>query len=376
MASATTTSPIAALQALGQSVWLDFISRKILRNGELRRLIKDDGLQGMTSNPTIFEKAIGESHDYDEEFARLQAEGKDVAAIYQALTVADIREALDQFRPVYDRTQGGDGFVSLEVSPLLAHDTDGTIAEAKKLWKLVDRPNLMVKVPGTPEGRPAIEELLVAGLNINITLLFSVDAYEAVAHTYNRALERRVAAGQPIDRIASVASFFVSRIDTETDKRLEAKLKTTDPRLRSTIEGLMGKAAIANAKNAYAVFQRIFHGSEFAPLRAKGARVQRVLWASTSTKNPKYPDTYYVENLLGPETVNTMPRSTFDDYKDHGHPAVTLTKGLDEAHKTMKQLASVGIDFKDVTDTLLKQGVELFAKSFNDLYETLRKKKV
>jgi transaldolase len=375
MATAATTSPLAALQALGQSVWLDDISRGMLRDGALKRLIEEDGLQGMTSNPTIFQKAISQSHDYDDELRRLIAEGRDVASIYEALTVADIRDALDLFRPVYDRTRGGDGFVSLEVSPLLAHDTAATIAEAKKLWRLVDRPNLMVKVPGTPEGLPAVEELLSSGLNINITLLFSVEAYEAVAHTYLRALRRRIDAGQPVDRIASVASFFVSRIDTEVDKRIEAKLKaTTDARERAQLESLRGKAAIANAKNAYALYETIFHGPDFAPLKAQGAKPQRVLWASVSTKNPSYPDTLYTDGLIGPETVSTMPRSSFDEFKDHGHVAPTLTQGRDEARRTMEQLAAVGIDFRDVTDKLLKDGVALFADSFNKLYDAIRAK--
>jgi len=376
MATATSTTPLAALQALGQSVWMDNISRRMLTGGELRRLIEEDGLQGVTSNPTIFEKAIGHSADYDEQFKELIAQGADAGKVYEGLTVTDIRNALDLFRPTYERTRGGDGFVSLEVSPLLAHDTQGTIAEARKLWGLLDRPNPMIKIPGTPEGLPAIEESLVAGLNINITLLFSVDAYEAVAHAYIRALRRRADAGQPIDRIASVASFFVSRIDTETDKRIEAKLKDeTDPARRAKLEGLLGKAAIANAKNAYAVYQRIFHGPEFAALKAKGAHVQRVLWASVGTKNPKYPDTLYIDELIGPETVSTMPPATYEAFKDHGKVRPSLTEDLEGAHRVMDQLREVGIDFEDVTDKLLRDGVASFAKSFDELMTSIRDKR-
>ncbi len=370
MATATSTS-LAALQALGQSVWLDDISRKMLDTGELKRLIEEDGLQGMTSNPSIFQKAIGSGTEYDEEVQNLIGLGDGIETIYEGLTVADIRRALDEFRPVYDRTNGGDGFVSLEVSPLLAHDTAATIAEAKKLWGLLGRPNAMIKIPGTPEGLAAIEEALFSGLNVNVTLLFSVEAYRAVAETYLKALKRRVEKGLPVDRIASVASFFVSRIDTEVDNRIEAKLKEAkDPATKAKLEGLLGKAAIANAKNAYSVYETLFHGPEFAALKAKGAHPQRVLWASVSTKNKKYPDTLYTDGLIGPETVSTMPMSAFLAFKDHGHASPTLLEGREEAKKVMADLASVGIDFKDVTDKLLRDGVKVFADSFHELFET------
>ncbi|MDR3633844.1 MAG: transaldolase [Isosphaeraceae bacterium] len=376
MATVSATTPLSALQALGQSVWLDDISRKMLNEGELKRLIEEDGLQGMTSNPSIFHKSISSSNDYDDAIRELVAEGKTVDGIYEALTVADIKEALDLFRPVYDRTNGGDGFVSLEVSPLLAHSTEKTIAEAKKLWALLGRPNAMIKIPGTPEGLPAIEECLFSGINVNVTLLFSVDAYEAVAHTYVKALKRRVEKGLPVDRIASVASFFVSRIDAEVDKRLEAKIKATnDPTEKGRLESLLGKAAIANAKNAYAVYQRIFEGEEFAPLKAKNAKVQRVLWASVGTKNPRYPDTLYTAGLIGPETVSTMPRASYDAFKDHGHAATALLDGIDDAPKIMQSLADAGIDFHDVTDKLLKDGVALFADAFHKLNEAILEKK-
>jgi transaldolase len=375
MAVASTT-PLAAIQALGQSVWLDNINRGMLKSGELRRLIEDDGLQGMTSNPTIFEKAMGHGTDYDDEFRRLVEKGSDVAAIFQALSVADIRAALDLFRPLYDRSQGEHGFVSLEVSPLLARDTKGTTADARKLWDLLGRPNAMIKIPGTTEGLPAIEESLAAGININITLLFSVEAYEEVAQTYVRALQRRVKAGQPIDRIASVASFFVSRIDTEVDKRIEAKLKTeTDPARKSALEGLLGKIAIANAKDAYASFQKIFGTPEFAALRAKGARVQKVLWASVGTKNPKYSDTLYIDELIGPDTVSTMPPATFEAAKDHARVRPSLTENVADAQRELARLGELGINFKDVTDVLLEQGIASFAKSWDELMNGIKAKR-
>jgi transaldolase/glucose-6-phosphate isomerase len=374
MATASTTS-LAALQALGTSVWLDDISRQMLEAGELKRLIEEDGLQGMTSNPTIFQKAISTGSEYDADVQVMVAEGGGVDAIYQALTVADIKAALDTFRTVYDRTRASDGYVSLEVSPLLAHDTAGTIAEGKKLWGLLDRPNAMIKVPGTPEGLPAIEELLYSGINVNVTLLFSVDAYEAVAHTFVKALKRRVDEGKPVDRIASVASFFVSRIDSEADTRIEARLKqTTDPALRARLEHALGKVAIANAQNAYAVFQKIFHGPEFAPLKAKGGQVQRVLWASVGTKNKKYPDTLYTAGLIGPETVSTMPRPAYDAFRDHGQAAATLTQDMDQARTLIDSLTGLGVDFQSITDKLLADGVQSFADSFDQLYKAIDEK--
>ena len=307
MATAT-NSPIAELQALGQSVWLDNISRGMLNKGELKQLIDDDGLQGVTSNPTIFEKAIGHSPDYDDEIKAAVAKGDDADAIYQTLTIADIQRALDLFRPLYDRTDGEHGFVSLEVSPYLAHKTDETIKEAKTLWDKLNRPNAMIKIPGTPEGVPAIEKTLTSGTNVNVTLLFSVDAYKKVAHAYIRALKARDDAGQPIDRIASVASFFISRIDVEVDKRIEAKLKDqTDPKKKEQLQSLLGKIAVANGKAAYQAYEEIFGSPEFLALKAKGAKVQRVLWASVGTKNPSYSDTLYIDELAGPDTVSTMP---------------------------------------------------------------------
>jgi len=378
MATGTATSPLARLQALGQSVWMDFMSRSFVRDGGLKRLIEEEGLQGATSNPTIFEKAIGHGSDYDDAMKRLVSQGEDLDAIYRDLVVTDIRNALDLFRPVYDRTGGGDGFVSLEVSPKLAHQTQATIDEAAFYWKELDRPNAMIKIPGTPEGLPAIEESLVAGLNINVTLLFSVEAYEAVARAYIKAVQRRADAGQSIDDMASVASFFVSRIDTEVDKRLDALIeKETDAAKRRKLESLKGKAAIANAKNAFKVSERVFGSPEWKALEAKGAKPQRLLWASVGTKNPNYSDTLYIDELIGPNTVSTMPPETYDAVKDHGRvgETPTLSEGLDDASKVMDDLAEVGIDFKDVTDVLLKEGVEKFAKSFDDLYDAVRRKR-
>jgi len=374
MATATTT-PIAAIQALGQSVWLDNISRKILVDDTLKRLIEEDDLRGVTSNPTIFEKAIGHSADYDEDLKRLVTAKSDDDAIYQDLTIYDITHALDLFRPTYERTDALDGYVSLEVSPLLARDTAKTTAEAETLWKKLGRPNAMIKIPGTAEGLQAIEETLAKGINVNVTLLFSVQAYEAVAHAYLRALQRRADAGQPIDKVASVASFFVSRIDSEVDKRIEAKLKTeTDPARKAGLEGLLGKIAVANAKVAAASFDKIFKTPEFAALEAKGAKVQRLLWASVGTKNPKYPDTLYIDELIGPATVSTMPPATFDAVKDHGKAAPTLAQGHAEAFAQLVALKEHGIDFKDVTDLLLKEGIDSFSKSFESLMGSIKAK--
>jgi transaldolase len=344
-----------------------------MTSGQLNRLIDEDGLRGMTSNPTIFQKAIGKGDDYADELKQLARSGGSVSDIYEAVVVRDIGTAADIFRPRYDADNGSDGFVSLEVSPLLANDTQATIKEARELWQKLNRPNVMIKVPGTPAGVPAFEELIAAGLNINVTLIFAVEVYEKVAEAYIRALERRVQAGQPIDRIASVASFFVSRIDTAVDKQLEQKLEqASDPAKKQKFESLMGKAAIANAKLAYESFQKIFSADRWNKLKAKGAKVQRPLWASTSTKNPKYPDTLYVDELIGPDTVNTMPLKTLEDFRDHGAPKPTLQSGLQDAHKVFADLKGAGIDMSAVTQKLTEDGVALFAQSFNELIETIK----
>ena len=364
-------NPLVQIHEFGQSLWLDEISRSLLTTGELRRLIDEDGLRGMTSNPTIFQKAIGKGDDYAEELKQLG--GSSVSQAYEALVVKDIGAAADIFRPVYDSENGADGFVSLEVSPLLANDTQATTKEAKELWNRLHRPNVMIKVPGTPAGIPAVEELIASGLNINVTLIFAVPVYERVAEAYIRGLERRAEAGQAIDRIASVASFFVSRIDTAVDKQLEQLgAKESNPARKHEIEGLMGKAAIANARLAYESFLKIFSGERWERLKAQGAKVQRPLWASTSTKNPKYRDTLYVEELIGAHTVNTVPVKTLEDFRDHGVAKPTLETGLGEAHRVFDDLNKVGIDMKSVTEKLTEDGVASFAKSFNDLIEVIK----
>ncbi len=366
-------NPLIQLHSLGQSLWLDQMRRSLLTTGELKRLIDDDGLRGLTSNPTIFEKAISGSHDYAEQLGQLARAGSSVPHIYEEIVVQDIGGAADTFRGVYDASDGGDGFVSLEVSPLLANDTRATIEEARRLFARLNRPNVMIKVPGTPAGLPAIEELIASGLNINVTLIFAVEVYEKVADAYIRGLERRAAAGQSVDRIGSVASFFVSRIDSMVDKQL-AQLadEAADEQQKQRIRALLGKAAIANAKLAYESFKRIFGSERFAALKAKGAKVQRPLWASTSTKNPAYPDTMYVETLIGSDTVDTVPPQTLEAFRDHGKVAPTLQVELDEARHAFDELKAVGIDMKAVTDKLTEEGVKSFSDSFKELIEVIQ----
>ena len=355
-----------ALLELGQSVWLDDFRRGMLRSGELQARI-DEGLRGMTSNPTIFEHAIGGSTDYDQGLRAIAASRKNDREIFEQLAVEDVREAADLFRPAYDATAGADGFVSLEVSPTLARDTEGTIAEARRLWAEVSRPNLMIKVPGTREGWPAIERLLTDGVNINITLLFSLEHYREVARAYLRALDARVRAGQPIDRLASVASFFVSRVDTETDRRIEAG--------PAALHDLRGKVAVANAQLAYAWFRDLLQGADWRRLASQGARPQRLLWASTGTKNPAYSDVLYVDSLIGPDTINTMPPATLQLFEDHGTVRATLPADAREANRIMDRLAAGGVDFADVTRVLEDEGIEKFAKSFETLLGVIRTKR-
>ncbi|HET8626622.1 MAG TPA: transaldolase [Thermomicrobiales bacterium] len=366
---------LLALAKVGQSVWLDFITRELVRKGKLQWMIDEDGLRGMTSNPTIFQKAIAGSDDYDDQLAQLAQQGKNAEQIFEGLAVTDIQEACDHFRPLYDRTNGEDGFVSIEVGPSLAHDTAGTIAEARRLWKKVNRPNVMVKVPGTEEGWPAVEQLIGEGLNINITLLFSLRNHEQVMWRYIAGLEKRAAAGQPLDHIASVASFFVSRVDTLVDKLLEQRIAQASGAEAETLRGLLGKSAIANAKLAYRNYQRIFSHDRFLNVKAKGARVQRCLWASTSTKNAAYSDVLYVDSLIGPDTVNTLPLATIEAFKDHGTVARTLTEGVEEASATLGALAEAGIDYDAVTKQLEDEGVDAFAKSFDELIAGVEQKR-
>jgi transaldolase len=366
-------SRLHALHEQGQSVWLDYIRRGIIENGELEGMIRDYDLRGVTSNPSIFEEAIAKSNDYDDAFETLAAEGSNADDAFRSISVEDIRNTCDIFRPVYDAAGGHDGFVSLEVSPLLASDTQRTVDEARTLWKLVGRPNLMIKVPGTEEGIPAIEQLLSEGLNVNITLLFSLAGYEAVMEAFLRGLERRLAAGQPLDRIASVASFFVSRVDTAVDAELE-KIATAGGPDADKAKGVMGRAAIANAKMAYQRFQQVFSGDRWEKLRAAGARVQRPLWASTSTKNPDYRDVIYVEELIGPDTVDTMPLATIEAFADHGETRRTVDADLDRARSDLATLKELGIDLDAVTEQLQVEGVEKFAKAFRQMMQAVDEK--
>jgi transaldolase len=359
-----------------QSAWQDDISRDMLNRGEIRDSIREIGIRGLTSNPTIFEKAIAGGSAYDEEIAGLLERDLDAAHIFETVSVGDIQDACDLFRPLYDAANGTDGFCSIEVSPAGARDAARTAEETRRLWRAVDRPNVMVKIPGTSEGVPVIRQMLEEGININITLLFSVASYERVARAYIDALKARQAAGQPIDRIASVASFFVSRVDTLVDKLLDEKIAaTSDETQKGWLTSLKGKAAIANAKIAYQIFEKLFNGPEWEALAADGAAVQRPLWASTSVKNPAYPDTMYVDELIGPHTVNTMPRPTIAAFLDHGTIARTIDKDVAQAYKTMEDLAAAGIDMDAVTAQLEEEGIASFAKSYDSLLDGVAAKR-
>ena len=367
-------SPLNDLINFGQSFWLDNIRRGYTRNGELRRLIDVDGLRGETSNPTIFEKAIAESDDYDDAVKTLVAAKKTPADVYDILTTDDVREACDVFRDTYNATKGGDGFVSIELPPKFAKDTEASIEEGLRLWSLVDRPNLMVKVPATDEGVPVIRRLIAEGLNINITLMFGEQYYSKVIDAYMSGLEDRRTKGLPLQQVASVASCFVSRVDTETDKRLTDAMNGADPARRSALESLLGKIAIANSKRLYRLYKNSIASDRFKALASAGARRQRPLWASTSTKNPKYPDTYYVEALIGEDTIDTMPPATIDAFRDHGKVAPTLDTGYDEADASVARLESLGISLADVTEKLLADGLVAFEKSYQELYKVLEDK--
>jgi transaldolase/glucose-6-phosphate isomerase len=352
-------NPITKLTQLGQSLWYDNIQRRLLENGELQAMIDRGEIRGVTSNPTIFNNAIAKTSDYDSALTPLAWAGWDAEKIFWQLAIEDIRAACDAFAPLYEETNGGDGYVSLEVSPYIAHDTEATAAQAQQLWARVKRPNLMIKIPATKEGIPAIRKTIAAGVNINVTLIFSLTRYAEVMDAYLGGLEERASAGHPIDHIASVASFFVSRVDSKIDPKLPAD------------SSLRGKAAIANAKLAYDLYQQTFAGARWEKLKVKGARVQRPLWASTSTKNPAYPDTIYVDNLIGPETVNTVPPQTLEAFKDHGVAEVTLVRGLDEARNAIAQLEALGISMEIVTQELEDEGVKAFADAFTQLLATI-----
>ncbi|HSD40738.1 MAG TPA: transaldolase [Burkholderiales bacterium] len=368
-------APLRALAALGQSIWLDFIKRDLIESGELARRVGSGELAGMTSNPAIFEKAIAGSGDYDRLLAEAARDRADTKTVYERLAVRDIRDAADALRPVYDATKARDGYVSLEVSPHLAHDTPGTVEEAHRLWRTVDRPNLMIKVPGTPAGVPAFAALIEEGVNVNVTLLFSRAAHRAVADAYVGAVGKRAARGREVGRIASVASFFVSRIDTAVDKLLGARIAAArSDAERSKLQGLLGKAAIANAKLAYQTYLEVFGAPGWTALAAAGAQTQRVLWASTSTKNPDYRDVVYIEELIGPDTVNTVPPATLDAFRDHGRARASLAEDVAGAHRVMDDLAAAGIALEQVTDELLDDGVRLFADAFDQLLGAIGKR--
>jgi transaldolase len=351
------------LQEIGQSVWVDSLSRDDIQNGDLQRMM-DDGVLGVTSNPTIFQQAIAQSELYDEELQELAKETDDPKEIFRRIAVRDIRDACDIFMPVYERTERKDGYVSLEVAPELAHDTEGTVTRAKLLSEMIDRPNLLVKIPATREGMPAIEETIASGVSVNITLIFSLERYRDVARAYIRGLQRLVEGGGDPSKVASVASFFVSRVDTETDRRLKEVGR----------EDLKGRLAIDNAKIVYQEFKKIFSAPKWESLESSGATKQRPLWASTSTKNPEYKDTIYVDNLIGPETVNTMPLSTLEATMNHAEVRLTLEEGVDEARRLFEELREAGVDYDDVTGVLEKEGVQKFADRYNELMEEIDQK--
>jgi transaldolase/glucose-6-phosphate isomerase len=367
-------NPLQGLLAYGQSPWLDFIRRDILLNGDLKKMIANDGLRGMTSNPAIFEKAITAGDDYNDIIKAPDASSSTAMALYEKIAIRDVQDAADIFRSVHTETKGRDGYVSLEVSPNLAFDTQGTLEEARRLWKTVNRPNVMIKIPATPQCVPAIRQALEEGININITLLFAQSAYEQVAEAYLAALEARAAKGQDVAQIASVASFFVSRIDSLVDSTIDAKQKTeTDSSKKALLESLRGKVAIANARRTYAKYQQLFGGSRWKALAAKGAQTQRLLWASTSTKNPKYRDVLYVEELIGADTVDTIPPATLDAFRDHGKLRNSLAEDLAGANKTMTDLEAAGISMKEVTDKLIADAVKLFQDPFKQLLDAVAK---
>jgi transaldolase len=359
-------SRLHQLSSLGQSVWIDFLSRRLIKGGGLERLMREDAVVGVTSNPTIFQKAISEGDAYDEQLREVLADEDDPKEVFLKLAVKDVQDACDLLRSVWDEGQGQDGYVSIEVDPNFAFDTDATIAEAQRLHELVDRPNCFVKIPGTKDGLPAIEEMIARGKNINVTLIFSLQRYVEVVEAYLRGLERLVESGGDPSKVTSVASFFVSRVDTEADRRLDEAGAPDD---------LKGKLAVANAKLAYQRYKELFSGSRWDALAAKGASAQRCLWASTSTKNPAYRDVLYVEELIGPETVDTMPEETISDFQDHGEVALTLEADLDGAKRVFERVAEAGVDYDDVVVTLEQEGVQKFSDSFAELLDGVRAKR-
>jgi transaldolase/glucose-6-phosphate isomerase len=371
--SAKATNPLKDLLQYGQSVWLDYIRRDLLTSGELKRLIDEDGLRGMTSNPAIFEKAIADSTLYSDILQSLKSRADlDAKGRYEVLAIRDIQDAADFLRPVYDSSKRRDGYVSLEVSPYLARDTEGTLAEARRLWKTVGRENVMIKVPGTAEGIPAFQQLISEGININVTLLFSQEVYKRVAEAYIAGLEQLSARRADVGKIASVASFFISRIDSSVDAIVGERLKASkDQREQEQLKSILGKVAIANGKQTYVSYQKLFSGDRWKALATKGAQAQRVLWASTSTKNPNYRDVLYVEELIGPDTVNTIPPATLDAFRDHGRARPSLTEDVESANRTMETAAKLRISMKEVTDKLTDDGVRLFAEAFDKVLKAV-----
>ena len=370
------TNLLLQLKPQGQSVWYDTVDRAQLVSGLFQRLLDEDGIMGVTSNPTIFQKSISQGDAYDEQMTQLIKEEKSTSEIYEALVIKDIATEADMLRPIYDRTNRQDGFVSLEVSPDLSHDTEETLSEARRFWKMVDRPNVMIKIPATSEGIPAVQQALTEGINVNITLIFSLDSYREVADAYITALENRNAEGKDISQIASVASFFVSRVDTLVDQLLENKIKATkDIAEQQQLKSLEGKAAIANARLVYQEFERIFHTPRFETLKHSGAHVQRPLWASTSTKNPAYRDVLYAEELVGPDTVDTMPLETIENFRDHGRVSRTIENDIQQAKDEFAALEKVGILYDQVTKQLQDEGVQKFADSFHELFQGIESKK-
>jgi transaldolase/glucose-6-phosphate isomerase len=369
-----TTNPLIDLESEGQSIWLDFISKELMQSGELHRLVKEDHLKGLTSNPSIFEKAIAQTNDYDEAIAILSKKDPyNAKVVYENIAIADIQAAADLLRPVYEESQGLDGFASLEVSPHLAFDTDGTIEEGKRLWHQVDRPNLMIKVPGTKKCMGAIRELISAGINVNVTLLFSVDAYHEAANAYLMGLNDRAIKGLPINSVQSVASFFVSRIDSKVDELLEKYVKDHTEQ-KDLARSLLGKIAIANAKMAYLAYKEIYRSDLAKSLIRQGAKKQKLLWASTGTKNPRYSDVLYVESLIGKNTVNTLPPATLSAFRNHGRAANTIKKGAEQSARIMNDLKKLNIDFKTCCDELLIEGLKIFTDSFDKLLLAVEKK--
>ena len=368
-----TLNPLTELQTYGQSIWLDFIRRGMLSSGELQQMIEQDGLRGVTSNPAIFEKAISGTDDYQDAIQALAWEGNGPAQIYETLAIDDVRMAADQFRPVYERTAGRDGFVSLEVSPHLAYDASVTVFEAHRLWRSLARPNVLIKVPATVEGLEAIRQLISEGVNVNVTLLFGLSRYRQVVEAYIAGLEARARQGKPINRIASVASFFLSRIDVLVDPMLERVAANGGP-YANTARVARGEVAIASAKAAYRIYREMFDSKRFQQLTEQGARPQRLLWASTGTKNPHYSDVKYVDALIGPETVNTLPLDILDAYRDHGRPAARLEQNVDQAHELLERLPAVGVDLQRVAQQLEQEGVEAFIKPFDKLMAKLQER--